>query len=72
VPVGEVVIRPHGKRVSGDGAVKVLRSRLVRDGKTVAARLSLRLDESVAGRRLAAEVEAVDRRGARQVVKLGG
>jgi RTX calcium-binding nonapeptide repeat (4 copies) len=72
VPVGEVVIRPHGERVSGDGAVKVLRSRLVHDGRKVSARVALRLDDSVAGRRLVAEVEAVDRRGARQVVKLGG
>lgn len=36
-------------------------------GKTVAAKLALRLDKSLAGRTLKVEVEATDRRGARQL-----
>lgn len=79
VPVGEIVIRPQAERIAGDGAVEVLRSsRLAHEGRKVAARLAIRLDESLAGRRLVAEVEAVDRRGARQVearagrIQLGG
>ena len=68
-PVGEITIRPRGERISADGSVELVRthSRLTRKGKTVSARLALRLDESLAGQQLAAEVEAVDVRGARQV-----
>jgi Ca2+-binding RTX toxin-like protein len=75
VPVGEIVIRPKGERIEADGAVELVRSRLSRKGKKVAAKLAVRFDGGVAGR-LDAEVEAVDRRGLRQVelsrIKLGG
>jgi hemolysin type calcium-binding protein len=68
-PVGEISIRPSAKRVSADGAVRLVRkhTRLTRNGKTVTARLAVRLDKSLAGRTMRVEVEATDRRGARQV-----
>ncbi len=75
VPVGEIVIRPKGERIVADGEVELRRSSLTRKGKKVAAKLAVRFDADVA-RRLDAEIEAVDRRGMRQVeltrVKLGG
>jgi Ca2+-binding RTX toxin-like protein len=73
VPVGEIVIRPKGERIVADGAVELRRSTLSRKGKKVAAKLAVRFDAEVA-RRLDAEIEAVDRRGLRQVerMKLGG
>jgi RTX calcium-binding nonapeptide repeat (4 copies) len=67
-PVGEITIRPRAQRTTDDGAVRLVRraSRLTRKGKTVTARLALRLDESLADQKLTAEVEAVDVRGRRQ------
>ena len=41
-------------------------------GKAVVAKLALRLDESLAGQMLGAEVEATDRRGARQLERDAG
>jgi hypothetical protein len=69
VPVGEITIQPRRGRISDRGAVKVLdkATRLTRKGKTVTAQLALRLDKSLAGRTLQAEVEATDTRGARQL-----
>ena len=67
IPVGEVTIRPVRKRIADDGAIRVARGRIVTRGKTVIARLALRLDESLAGQALTAEVEATDRRGRRQL-----
>jgi hypothetical protein len=72
--VGEVAISPRGRRVEDRGQVKVLRrsTRIARRGKTVSARLALRLDRKLAGRRLRVEVEAVDVRGARQLERRAG
>ena len=69
VPVGTVTIRPRGERIGAQGAVKLARrsTRLTLKGKTVTARLALRLDASLAGQTLRAEVEATDTRGARQL-----
>jgi Ca2+-binding RTX toxin-like protein len=74
VPVGEVTIRPQSGRISADGAVELVRKRsgLTRKGKTVAARLALRLDESLAGQTLRVEVEATDARGRRQLERGAG
>jgi Ca2+-binding RTX toxin-like protein len=68
-PVGEVTIRPRAERITADGAVQLVRkrTRLTRKGKAVTARLALRLDESLAGQTLKAEVEATDTRGRRQL-----
>ena len=75
VPVGEIVIRPRRERIVADGALELVRSSLTHKGRKVAAKLAVRIDAAVAGR-LDAEIEAVDRRGARQVefarIKLGG
>ncbi|MGH2823497.1 MAG: hypothetical protein ACRDLY_10835, partial [Thermoleophilaceae bacterium] len=72
--VGAVAITPPNRRVRDRGAVTVLRrsSRITRKGKTVSARLALRLDRSLAGRRLRVEVEAVDGRGTRQLERNAG
>jgi Ca2+-binding RTX toxin-like protein len=75
VPVGEIVIRPRRERIVADGGIELVRSRVSHKGKKVAAKLAVRFDGDVAGR-LDAEIEAVDRRGLRQVesarLKLGG
>ena len=67
--VGRIAIRPRSERISGRGVVDVVRkhSRVTREGKTVTARLALRLDERLAGKTLTAEVEATDTRGRRQL-----
>jgi hypothetical protein len=72
--MGAVTIRPRGRRVRAHGAVKLVRraSRIGRKGKTVTARLALRLDRSLAGRRLRVEVEAADVGGARQLERRAG
>jgi hypothetical protein len=74
VRVGGITIRPRGGRISDRGAVEVIRkrTRLTRKGKTVAARLAVRLDESLAGQSLKAEVEATDTRGAHQLERDAG
>jgi Ca2+-binding RTX toxin-like protein len=75
VPVGEIVIRPHRERIVAGGGVELVRSRLSHKGKKVTAKLRVRFDGDVA-RRLGVEIEAVDRRGLRQVeserISLGG
>ena len=74
MPVGEVTIGPHGERIVATGAVSLAGgdARLTRDDRTVAARLALRLDGSLAGQTLRAEVEATDRRGRRQLERNAG
>ena len=72
--VGAVAITPPNRRIRDRGAVTVLRrsSRITRKGKTISARLALRLDRSLAGRTLRVEVEAVDARGTRQLERNAG
>jgi hemolysin type calcium-binding protein len=67
--VGRVAIRPRSGRISDWGAVGVVRkrTRLTHKGKTVTARLALRVDGNLAGQTLKAEVEATDTRGRRQL-----
>lgn len=74
LPVGEIAIDPRRERITADGGVSLVRrtTRLARDGKTVATRLALRLDRSLAGQTLRAEVEASDRRGRRQLERDAG
>ena len=72
-PAGAVTIRPRRQGIDADGALELVRrSRVTRKGKMVNARLALRLDRSLRGRRLRAEVEAVDVRGARQLEPRAG
>jgi hypothetical protein len=66
-PVGEVTIRPRSGEVKGSGGVRVARRKLVRDGRTVTAELALKLDPSLDGARLRAEVAATDVRGRTQI-----
>ena len=74
VTVGKITIRTRGGRIVSDGAVDVERNhtRLSRKAKTVSARLAVRVDKSLAGQTLTTEVEATDRRGARQLERNAG
>jgi hypothetical protein len=74
VPVGEVVMKPRGRRMTAEGALRVVRraSRLGTRGKAATARLALRVDPSLAGERLRLEVEATDVRGRRQLETRAG
>ena len=74
LPAGRVTIRPRSERIDAGGALQLDRdaTRLTREGKTVTVRLALRLDRSLAGQRLRVEVEAADRRGARQLERDAG
>ncbi|MGD9573013.1 MAG: hypothetical protein AB7V62_14085 [Thermoleophilia bacterium] len=74
VPVGEVVITSRAARMRATGAVALVPAagRLRRDGRAVRATVGVRLDGSLAGRRLAIDVEAVDRAGRRQVERGAG
>ncbi len=69
VPVAAVTVRPHDGDVRATGAVTPARraTRIGRSGRSVRARLALRLDPSLAGRRLVVDVEATDRSGRRQL-----
>ena len=73
-PVGEITIRPRAERITALGEVELARqrTRLTRKGKTVAARLALRVDDSLSGQTLKAEVEATDTRGRRQLERNAG
>jgi Ca2+-binding RTX toxin-like protein len=72
--VGEVVLRPAGKRMAADGAVALVRkaSRMRPAGKAVVARLALKLDASLAGHKLRLDVEATGRDGSRQLERAAG
>jgi len=74
LPVGAITVRAGGKRITADGAIRLVRrgSRIAARGKVVRARLAVRLDASVAGATLKAEVEATDRRGRRQLERNAG
>ena len=66
--IGTVKINPRAERLVASGAVELGgKSALRHQGKTVSARLALRVDEAFAGRKLAFQVEAVDVDGRRQV-----
>lgn len=72
-PVGAITVRPRGKRIAASGALQLddAASRLTNEGKTVRARLGIKLADGLAGERLKVEVEATDMRGARQLVRAG-
>ena len=64
--VGSIAARPG--HLTARGQVKVMAgSRVTHHGKTVTARLALRLPRSLAGQNLRLAVEATDRDGHRQV-----
>jgi Ca2+-binding RTX toxin-like protein len=67
--VGSIAMHPRRERITGRGATRLVRSatRLARHGKTVTARLAFRLDGTLAGQTLKADVEATDARGRRQL-----
>jgi serralysin len=71
--VGELTIRPRARTIAVDGAVSLARkAKLVTKGKTVSVKLALKVDPSLAGKTLRAEVEATDGRGRRQVERRTG
>jgi Ca2+-binding RTX toxin-like protein len=73
-PVGEITIRPRAERIAAEGEVELVRkrSRLTGKAKTVTAQLAVRLDDSLAGQTLKADVEATDTRGRRQLERDAG
>jgi hypothetical protein len=71
-PGGTITIHPRSERITARGEVKLARTRLTHKGRTVTARLAVRLGESLAGRKPTAEVEATDTRGHRQLEREAG
>jgi hypothetical protein len=72
-PVGMVSVRPASGRLTADGKVKLAPgSRLSHHGKTVTARLGLRVSRSLGGKRLRIAVTATDRHGAQQTEAAAG
>jgi len=56
-------VRPHTERLAASGAIKLVAggSRVTHRGKTVTARLAVRLARSLAGTRLRVAVQVTDR-----------
>jgi hypothetical protein len=72
-PVGMINVRPRGERLTANGAVKLATgSRVTHHGKTVTARLAIRLPQSLAGHNLRVDVRATDRHGHRQLERDAG
>jgi hypothetical protein len=65
--VGRVVIRPRAESVKAAGAVRIKSAKLRHKAGKVTALLALRYDARLAGKRLRADVIAVDRSGAKQI-----
>jgi Ca2+-binding RTX toxin-like protein len=72
--VGRVTISPRTGRMTGDGAVRLVRraSRLAGKDRTARARLGVQLDPSLAGRTLLLDVEATGTDGRRQLERRAG
>jgi Ca2+-binding RTX toxin-like protein len=64
---GKVVIRPRAEKIAASGKVEIARSKLTHKGGKVTARLKLRYDAALAGKRLKADVVAADVNGTKQV-----
>jgi Ca2+-binding RTX toxin-like protein len=64
---GRIVIRPRAEKIAASGKVEIARARLAHKDGTVTARLKLRYDAALAGKRLQADVIAADIHGAKQV-----
>jgi hypothetical protein len=65
--VGRVVIRPRAESVRAAGAVRIKSAKLRHKAGKVTALLALRYDARLVGKRLRADVIAVDRSGAKQI-----
>ena len=67
-PVGMIDVRLRGERLTADGAIRLAAgSRVTHHGKTVTAKLALRLPRSLAGHTLRVAVQATDRHGHEQL-----
>jgi hypothetical protein len=67
-PVGTIDVRPRGKRLTAAGAISLAAgSRVTHHGKTVTAKLAVRLPRSLAGHNLRVAVHATDRHGHEQL-----
>ena len=64
---GRIVIKPRAEKIAASGQVEIARSKLTHKGGKVTARLKLRYDAALAGKRLKADVVAADIHGAKQV-----
>jgi hypothetical protein len=66
--VGMISVRPRDERLTADGSVELSAgSRVAHQGRTVTAKLALRLSKSLAGRYLRIAVQATDRHGHKQL-----
>jgi hypothetical protein len=71
-PVGEVYVRMRDRRITGDGALRLVSSHLTRRGRTASAKIAVRVPRSLAGKTLRLDVEAADRDGHLQLVSGAG
>ena len=71
--LGTVTVTPRSARLRSSGAIIVIpsESRVTHDGKTVSARLAVRLARSLIGKRLRLAVQASDRHGHSQLEAAG-
>jgi hypothetical membrane protein len=67
-----IAIHPRSEGVSVRGGVRVAAARVSHRGKTVTARLTIRIGGRYAGRTLRVQASAVDRAGRRQTVPAAG
>ena len=70
--LGRVYVPAHAGRVTAEGAPKLAGSLVTRHGKTLTAKLAVKLPQSLAGKDLRLAVEAADRHGHRQMVPEAG
>lgn len=71
--VGKINARPASGRLSGTGAVDLMRgSKLSHHGKWVTAKLAMRLPKSLAGQNLRVDVQAADKQGHKQLERDAG
>jgi hypothetical protein len=72
--VGTIAISPRSERIRSRGDVRLVRraSSVAHRGKSVIARLAVRLPKTMAGQRLRVDVEATDRDGRHQLERGAG
>jgi hypothetical protein len=70
--VGTITVRPLARSIRAEGVVRLVKSQLIRQDRSVSARLALRLPRSLAGRTLRLEVQAADREGHTQLERRAG
>lgn len=70
--LGQAAIKPRAKRAKATSIDLASNAKVTRSGKTVGARLALRIDGAYAGQRLRIDVAATDRKGRQQLERNAG